>query len=653
MSTTSPRNNPSIIKATLLSGLFLYATWRTWFLYDTPYVWVPIILGIIAGANFITVLEASASFLHNRLLLSEAFASSSLKGSAGWATPAEIRGAGLYRTEGFFLGCDSTGHPIFYNGETHGYLLSPAGGGKTISMVIPTLCHSPLPMIVTDMKGTLEKITRKIRTKKHKQNTYRVDPAEINGPGADRYNPVQILIDDWEDIHGHKDLVADTQAMALQLLPEPPTSGENAFFRSGSRKLITFGLLYLVTQEGGNATLGKLLRLLRNVDALMDAFYIASCSEILNGELGDIAKDLLSKFQSNDNQRQTESFREGSLQALEAFAPSGFLEESTSSCTFRFRDLKDKAATVYLIADPTKSKVFAPWLGLIGWAAILELTRCRNVKPVIFLLDEATNFKIEGLPENLTSLREFGVRCFFIFQEVQEFIKRYGLPAFQTLESQSECKIYFKIQSQKTAELVSQSCGEYTVKSPNYSLGHDHRDKVQKSINESSRRLITPDEVRRLPESESIIFIRNMRPIKAQKLSYAEVSPWKHWVDINPLFGKRLKGKTRVWLSYFWSRPSVSKYKKTKLKPSKAGGSFIYNFQTGLFFLKGFFAVLPLMAIVITFSLEKTPHLRTSYTYYGSEANPNYTSCRYWGKNGAVDTLGGYCPLIALLKNDN
>ena len=106
-------------------------------------------------------------------------------------------------------------------------------------------------------------------------------------------------------------------------------------------------------------------------------------SPILNGELADMATELHYKLTAQDT-RQVDSFLEGAVQALAAFSASGWLAESTSTCDFRFKDLKECPATVYLIADPTKMKVFAPWMGLMGWAAITELTRCQNTKPVFF-----------------------------------------------------------------------------------------------------------------------------------------------------------------------------------------------------------------------------------------------------------------------------
>jgi type IV secretion system protein VirD4 len=545
------RRNLSFIKATLLSGLFFYGAWKTWYLQGSPYAWVPIVFVVIALLYSVAVIRSLASTIHEVLLLWEAYGPSEKRGTAAWASPKELKRAGLHQPKGMFLGCDTSGHPLFVDVETHGLTLSPAGKGKTINTVIPNLCHLPYPIITTDMKGNLAVMTHKLRKKIHKQECRFLNPGNLFEEKlgrSSRYNVLIILIEDWGSETGHKDLISDAQDLALRLHPDPTTKGENQYFRNGSRSLLTFGLVFLVTQyDPDKVTLSELLRLVRNESKLIEAFHVASCSEILNGELADMAADLLKTFEVPDK-RQSESFRQGAVQSLEAFAPSGWLAESTSKCDFRFRDLKDTPETVYLIVDPTKMKVFGQWLSIIWWAAITELTRCQNNKPVIFLLDEAANFRLDGLSHALTSLREYGCRVWFVIQELEEFSRQNGRESLETLLSQTEVKQIFGVQSQKTAEMVSKMLGEETVKTSNYSLGHDRNDKVQKSVSENARRLLTPDEVRRFPDS--ILFVGNMKPIHAHKVSYAQVKPWSKWVDANPFFGKKLKDKIRVWLRY-------------------------------------------------------------------------------------------------------
>ncbi len=540
----------SLMGALAVSALLIWAAWESMALLAA----FPLITYFLGFCAVVVSTRAAGLLLiriHTLMLRLEVMRATGLRGTAAWATKKDIKRAGLYDTNGLFLGCDTRGRPLFFAGETHGLTLAPAGSGKTVAFAVPALCHSPLPMIVSDFKGTLAVMTKALREKHHKHEVFCINPthcyAEQLGIPA-RYNPMQIILDDWVASDRNKDLIADAQSMALQLYPEPAGTGENTFWRNGSRKILVFVLVYLITYHGAEkATLSEALRLLRNVKELIETCKLAMGSPILNGELADMAAELHFRLIADDR-RQVESFLEGAVQALAPFSSSGWLAESTSACDVRFKDLKEHPATVYLIADPTKMKVFSPWLGLLGWAAITELTRCQNTKPVLFLLDEATNFRIENLSNSLTGLREFGIRVHFIIQELEEYARVYGREALETLLSQTEVKQIFGASGAKTCELISRMLGEQTVKSVNFNLGRTLNDPITKSVGEHARRILTPDEVRQF--ADTILFIRNLPPIHAIKTGYQEVAPWVDWVEANPLFGSKLKGKTKVWLKY-------------------------------------------------------------------------------------------------------
>lgn len=543
---------PSLVGVIGMTALFAWATWKS-LAFQTDFPLIPYILGfidLILGAQAFRLLLVR---LNNILIRRDVMIASGQRGTASWASKKDLKRAGLYETSGLFLGCDSNGCPIFFDGEIHGLTLAPAGLGKTVAFSVPALCHSPLPIIVSDFKGTLAVMTHALRNKQHRQDVFCINPAQLYADHLGipaRYNPIQILLDDWMNTERNKDLIADAQSMALQLYPEPAGMGENTFWRNGSRKILVFVLVYLITYHGADkASLSEALRLLRNVKDLIEACKLSSSATILHGELADMAADLHYKLTAPDT-RQVDSFLEGAVQALTAFSSSGWLAESTSACDFRFNELKEHPATVYLIADPTKMKVFAPWLGLMGWAAITELTRCQNNKPVLFLLDEATNFRIENLSNSLTGLREFGIRVWFVIQELEEYARVYGREALETLLSQTEVKQIFGATGARTCELISRMLGEQTVKSMNFNLGRTLDDPVTQSVGEHARRILTPDEVRRF--ADTILFIRNLPPIHAIKTGYHQVKPWSEWVEANPLFGGKLKGDTRVRLKYKW-----------------------------------------------------------------------------------------------------
>jgi type IV secretion system protein VirD4 len=544
-----PRRQQSLLLLLVFTGLFGWGAWQSLTIQTLPVV--PYGLGFIASVIGFKALSLSLVRLRNIVIRSEAMTVTTNRGSASWATQKDLKKAGLYDTSGVFLGCDTDGRPLFFEGETHGLTLAPAGSGKTVAFSIAALCNLFLSMVVSDFKGTLAVMTKWVRENIFHQKVFCLNPAHLYshllGTPA-RYNPLQILLDDWLMTDRNKDLIADAQSIALQLCPEPQATGENTFFRNGSRKIIVLVLVYLITFQGAaKATLSEALSLLRNVKQLIEACAVAMASPILNGELADMAAELHYKLTAQDT-RQVDSFLEGAVQALAAFSASGWLAESTSACDFRFKDLKEHPATVYLIADPTKMKVFAPWMGLMGWAAITELTRCQNTKPVFFLLDEATNFRIENLSNSLTGLREFGIRVWFVIQELEEYARVYGRESLETLLSQTEVKQIFGASGSKTCELISRMLGECTTKAVNVNLGRTSYDPIIQSVSEQARRLLTPDEVRQF--TDTILFIRNLPPIHALRVGFHEIKPYSDWVSANPLFGKKLQGKTRVRLKY-------------------------------------------------------------------------------------------------------
>ncbi|WP_022694708.1 type IV secretory system conjugative DNA transfer family protein [Ponticaulis koreensis] len=474
------------------------------------------------------------------------------KGTARWANAGDATKAGLFkrsrRKTGYYVGL-AFGEPVFVDIESNGLVLSPAGGGKTTGFVIPALMHHTGSIFVSDMKqGSLVHITSRTRKKRLKNEIVILDPvAVMTGIDqiASRYNPLSLLIDDWKDDTKRKYLMSDLRGFVKQMLPEPKQEGENKFFRSGSRKLLQFALLYLI-MRGEDASLTKALLLLSDMGALESALYIAQNSDALNGELKRLADDLLGKLTDSDR-KQFESFREGALQVLEPYGPGSLLAEATSHTDFRFSEMKERNITVYVVSDPTQRDALSEWMGMISWCATTELIRAPGKKPVTFLLDEVTNFKIEGLPGLLTIGREFGIRIWCIVQELEQWSLIYGKEALDTLLSQSEAQVVHGISSVKTAELFSKRMGQTSIRVKTHSIGRHAKDQVTRTLSEQARALMTPDEL--LCAEDGLLFLRGKPAFRLHIAGYHEIEPWRSRADANPLYGrKRYKGKVKARL---------------------------------------------------------------------------------------------------------
>jgi type IV secretion system protein VirD4 len=73
-------------------------------------------------------------------------------GSARWATPAEIKGAGLLGPDGVVLGKLDREY-LRHDGPEHVLCFAPTRSGKGVGLVVPSLLTWPGSAIVHDIKG--------------------------------------------------------------------------------------------------------------------------------------------------------------------------------------------------------------------------------------------------------------------------------------------------------------------------------------------------------------------------------------------------------------------------------------------------------------------------------------------------------------------
>ncbi|MHC0054152.1 type IV secretory system conjugative DNA transfer family protein [Actibacterium sp. D379-3] len=464
--------------------------------------------------------------------------------SASWLTRRQARKAGLAKTKGLFLGI-LEGQPLFIGTCVHGLLCSPARKGKTTGFVMAALCQDiGTSRIVADMKGELAAQTAHLIEERHGQNVIILNLAHKFSMGNAAYNPLQIILDDLE--FTPEDAIADAWSLAFQLVATPPGGDRDPFWPNGTRKLIVFVVVALcLLRDEIEANLPRAFAVLGDNGEFERLLGEARTSDALGGELANLATNIASNWE--DNPKHFESFREGAVQALVAFGPSGRLAPSMAHCDFRFSDLKREKTTLFLVCDYSRMDVFAPWLGLLIWAALKELVRSDDACGVQFILDEFTNYRLSGLPNALTALGGYGVRCWMVVQELEEIARVYGREALATILSQTDVKQFFGVSSYDTASLVSRMLGEEEITSESFGMGGAPGDMPSLSIGRAKKPLLTPDQIRRLPDDEQILFIKNLSPAKALKAGYHEVSPWRMEVANNPLHGgARYLGKVKM-----------------------------------------------------------------------------------------------------------
>jgi type IV secretion system protein VirD4 len=654
------KSETSIFKLLCVTAIFVYSAYKLEpYSYET--LWLDRFCMFIAGLGIWKIFCELPSPIYNWLLRRRAKKASDNHGSAQWADKKAIASYGLHEANGLFLGTSIyDGAPMFHHGEGHMLVYAPTRSGKTRCLVLTNILHfhSAESMLITDIKGEIFEVTNNSSRTKHKNISYRLDPAglkNIHGKPA-RYNPLSLISEAWQNGR-HSDVMIKADMIALQLLPEPSQGDQNIFFRNGSRLLLVFVMVYLVVKFDEEATLNKVLAFIQDNLAMQDALQIAICSDLLSGDLAGKAKDLLRDFEAKDSHHWV-SFCAGAVQVLDIYSKSGYLAESTSTCDFHFRELKEKDCKIYEIVNPTLMNIFAPWLALIHCCALDELMNCQSNKEVILMLDEASNFKVNQLVEKLTILAGYQCRAIVITQSFSAFEKTYSKEDLEILLDQCECQVWLKVQSYRVAELLSKSLGRKTLVNTQHNLGHNYLDLAQENMGEMARPLLRPDEIMQSPHA--IIQLRGKAPILADTVGYDAVHPWNKWAKPNPLYGsKAFVSKTRIRLEYpsmsWWRscfglikrKPIVTYYRR--MKPRRD----LSRLPMALIWLyRSLILLAPIVACWWMLETYGTPHVLWEYTYRGSRVNPIKTSCTYWSIEGYKTRLGDDCPFLEFIKEE-
>jgi type IV secretion system protein VirD4 len=118
--------------------------------------------------------------------------------------------------------------------------------------------------------------------------------------------------------------------------------------------------------------------------------------------------------------------------------------------------------------------------------------------------------------------------------------RHYGREASAAIEAYADVRIYGGLNTLARAKYVSDLLAQETIVRQDVSYRSDVKD-LGLADREMARPLMTPDEILAMPRDQAWAFIRGMRPVRIRLVTYAQVSPWRDWVDPSPITGTRLQ----------------------------------------------------------------------------------------------------------------
>jgi type IV secretion system protein VirD4 len=504
----------------------------------TVYRGVPELAPIISQGTFV----AGATTLGLAVVLlfivgrSARRGASSSHGTARWGS-----GAMLAARDGVLLGRDlSSDELLRFDGEGHLLTLAPTRSGKGVSAVIPNLLDYTGSMFVLDVKPENAAVTAR-RRRELGQDIHILDPFAVAG-GWDAFNPLD-LID-----AGSPDAIDDARMIA-DMMVAVDEGAENVHWNETARAFLAGLALHVkvnaAPEDQHLLHLRKLATLRRGTPRAAGPFETL-LADMLDCRAVDglIARSAAVLLQKPFKERGSVI---SALHRHTEFLDSPHLRRSLCHSTFDLADLKRRRSTVYLCLPSDRLPEYHRWVRLMVGCTLRVLMRTRGRPPyrVLMMLDEFQNLGRLGPVERDISLAGgFGVQFWLFVQDIARLRAAYP-QTWETFFTNGDVLQAFGASNDRTtSEYLSWLTGEATIflESENQSRGvsqgkfHNTQRGTGQSISEKGRRLLTPDEIRRLDREHQVLFLKGSDPILARRLNYLRDPEFSGEFDPNPQY---------------------------------------------------------------------------------------------------------------------
>ena len=148
--------------------------------------------------------------------------------------------------------------------------------------------------------------------------------------------------------------------------------------------------------------------------------------------------------------------------------------------------------------------------------------------PVHILADELANggCTIADLTKKISTIRSRQLSISCIFQNLPQMQNRYPLNQWQEIIGNCDTQLFLGCTDELTAEFISNRTGEVSVavssqaKQLNTWRVSDYTPEYRETHSVGKRKLMTADEVLRLPLDEALIILRGQKVLKVGKFDY-------------------------------------------------------------------------------------------------------------------------------------
>lgn len=445
-------------------------------------------------------------------------------GSARWGNVfalnrkyADKAGPNLLLTRHFRIGVDGYKHKH----NTNILVVGGSGAGKTRTYAVPNVLEAAragpdgkgCSLVITDPKG---EILRKAGAYLTRQG-YEVRVFDLINPSASFcYNPFVYVQDDKDVLQLISNLIQNTTP--------PHAQSSDPFWEKSETALLQALMLYLLHEAPPEEqNFGMVMELLGSAQVKEEDESYESPLDILFERLAMRDPESIAVKQYGIYKQAAGKTAKSILVSvgvrLAAFnLPQ--INRLTITDELRLNELGEKKIALFCcIPDSDKSLNYL--VGMVYTQLIQTLYRQadrvhkgRLPMPVHCLMDEFPNISLpkDSFLSALATMRSRGIFCSIIVQNISQ-LKALYKDSWESLIGLCDEFLYLGGNEQSTHKYVSELIGKETVDTTSHSRSRGHSGSYSTSQQQTARNLMTPDEVRLLPDGKAVLFVRGERPV--------------------------------------------------------------------------------------------------------------------------------------------
>lgn len=454
-----------------------------------------------------------------------------------------------YKKDGVFVGRDKWGRDLIDNSSGHVMMIAKTGGGKGVSVVLPTLWTWKGGSLINDIKGENWQFTSSYRRNVlgHKVLRFQATADGVKSVSC-KYNPMveirKATVFEYQDAR----LIAETLIS--------PNKEKDAFFGPSAVNYLTAVILHvLYIKQNKVASLADVYRFITSPDSLeedkleqmkagihnidgkeslFEEIYgeVITLNDVERPRTHPIVSRMGAEMLGRADKERSGIISSAKTELMPFIVPT--IARNTDSSDFRIDDLMNYKVPVdlYFVTPPNAVDITSALLKLFLNQIVFVLTNNMDINDrgeniafkhrFLFLMDELPAIgRVELFHKAISYIRGYGMKALIIIQDMKQLKAAYG--ENNSFLGNMTTSIYYSTNDVDTAQYIEKRIGNTTVLTTSKSYkGGGFLPTVNYSKSYAGRPLITAGEIHNLDENTSIILKAGAKPIQGKLAKWFE-----------------------------------------------------------------------------------------------------------------------------------